>query len=298
MTRCGRIAPTALALLFSSVATLAAVEPEHQATRDLIDFVNRGAAEVERQGLAACEAFRKADGPWFHGEAYLFILDFDGGAHCHPARPILEGRNLIELRDPDGKPIVDLFIRQLARGQAEGWVHYLWPRPGETVLTWKSSYVRRVQAPDGKPYIVGSGVYNLPMEKLFMVDRVEEAAALIWAEGKQAFATLRDRAGGFIFYDAYVFVMSEEGVELVNPAFPGLEGRNVVEEIQNPDGSYPARALLEAVAGKESAWAEYQWPRPNEEKLSRKLAYLKKVRVGDQVLIVGAGIYPGPRAAR
>ena len=42
-----------------------------------------------------------------------------------------------------------------------GWVNYVWPRPGQTTPSPKSTYVVRVIGPDGKRYIVGSGGYDL-----------------------------------------------------------------------------------------------------------------------------------------
>jgi len=51
----------------------------------------------------------------------------------------------------------------------EGWYHYQWPVPGGLLPRWKSSYVRRVEAPSGRTYVVGSGVYNDRMERAFIV---------------------------------------------------------------------------------------------------------------------------------
>ncbi len=269
----------------------AAVEPEHQETRNLMDFVTRAASLFEQDGIAACKEFKRPGGAWLLGDAYIFVFDMEGKSVCHPARPSLEGHRLIELRDPDGKPIIELFIRQLEDGGPDGWVHYLWPRPGQKVLTWKSSYIRRARSPDdGADYIVGGGLYQMAMEKFFVVDRVEEAAELLAEEGTDAFSTLRDKAGGFIFLDAYVFVMSLEGVELVNPAFPELEGRSVLE-IQDRTGKFPAREMLRLLENRDVGWVDYYWPRPNEERPSHKDAFVKKVRVGEEVLIVGAGVY-------
>jgi hypothetical protein len=48
----------------------------------------------------------------------------------------------------------------LAMGQGSGWVEYLWPRPDASSLPErKTTYVRRVQLPDGEILIVGSGLY-------------------------------------------------------------------------------------------------------------------------------------------
>ncbi len=264
-------------------------ELEHQASRDLVDFVTRAAALVGEKGVAACEAFKEEGGEWLEDERYVFVLDMAGQAVCHP-NPSLEGRDLSELRDPDGKPIMQLILRQLERGASDGWVHYLWPRPGKTVLTWKSTYVREAAAPDGAAMVVGAGAYGLKMEKAFVVDRVTEAAELIEARGKAAFDVLRDKAGGFRFYDAYVFVMSTEGVMLVNPPSPELEGTSVLE-VEDENGVRPGVEMLKVLAATEEGWVSYLWPRPGDQRASRKEAFVRKVKAGGEELVVGAGVY-------
>jgi signal transduction histidine kinase len=68
---------------------------------------------------------------------------------------------------------------------------------------------------------------DMKMEPAFVKDEVEEAVHLIKQKGEAAFAELRKRSSEFIFQDTYVWVASAKGVELVNPAFPKLEGRNL-----------------------------------------------------------------------
>ena len=46
----------------------------------------------------------------------------------------------------------------LLKKQDSGWVEYMWPKPGESLSTLKSSYVRKATL-DGRPVIVGCGVY-------------------------------------------------------------------------------------------------------------------------------------------
>ncbi len=267
----------------------AGVELEHQATRDLVDFVTRAAGMVAERGAAACDAFKQKDGEWLEGERYVFVLDPSGQAICHP-NPNLEGRNLSELRDPDGKPIMQLILRQLERGASDGWVHYLWPRPGKTVLTWKTTYVREATAPGGAAMVVGAGAYGLKMEKAFIVDRVTAAAALIESEGKEAFDVLRDKAGGFQFYDAYVFVMSSGGRMLVNPASQELEGTSVLD-VEDENGVRPGEEMLRVLAQQDEGWVSYLWPRPGDKRASRKETFVTKVTLDGEELVVGAGIY-------
>ncbi len=266
-----------------------AAELEHQASRDLVDFVTRAAELVGKSGVHACDAFKQKGSEWLAGERYVFVLDMKGNAICHP-NPSLEGRNLTEVRDPDGKPIMKLILRQLERGASDGWVHYLWPRPGKSMLTWKSTYVREATTPEGVAMVIGSGAYNLEVEKAFVIDRVDEAASLLESQGPAAFEVLRDKAGGFLFFDTYVFVMGMDGVQLVNPAFPDLEGKSSLD-IVDTDGVRPAREMIDLLGRQDEGWVHYLWPRPGDEKPSRKEAYVRKVSVDGEPMVVGAGIY-------
>jgi hypothetical protein len=297
MTRPPDPAPfLALSLLLSGAAFAAGPEaparpePESPATRALVDFVGRAAAHWESRGPAACDDFKQDGGEWLAGDDYVFVVGFDGVTICHAARPALEGRNPEEIRDPDGKPVLQLFVRQLAGGAEDGWVHYLWPKRGESLLRWKSAYLRRAKSGDGPEVIVGSGAYELPLEKLFVVDRVDEAVELLARDGRAAFPTLRDKAGGFLFFDAYVFVMSWDGVMLVHPVLPELEGRPVLE-IRDRDGVFPGQAILAALADREAAWVSYLWPRPGDEKPSRKDTYVRRLDAFGERWVVAAGVY-------
>lgn len=284
-----------LAAAFAAPAVVAGAEgypPEHDATRELISRVDDAAALVAGQGPeAACEAFHEAGSRWLRDETYVFILDMRGNALCHPGRPSLEGRGLIDLRDPHGKPIVQSFIRDLERAES-GWEHYLWPRPGGgTNFFWKTSYVRRAVGPEGTPYIVGSGGYQMPMERLYVVEQVDDAAELLEREGEKAFATLRDPASGFKFYDSYVFVMEEGGVHLVNAGFPEHEGENLLD-LEDADGKVIGREMLAVLADQDSGWVDYMWPRPGDAPASRKSSYVRRAKLPDgRRVVVGAGFY-------
>ncbi len=264
-------------------------ELEHQATRDLVDYVTRAAGKVAEQGAAACDALKEEGGEWRDGERYIFVLDMSGQAICHP-NSSLEGRDLSDLRDPDGRPIMQMILHQLESGESDGWVHYLWPRPGQTLLTWKTTYVHEATAPDGTAMVVGGGAYGLKLEKAFIVDRVVAAAALIETDGEKAYDVLRDKAGGFQFYDAYVFVMSSDGRMLVNPASPELEGTSVLD-VEDEDGVRPGEEMLRVLAEQDEGWVSYRWPRPGDKRASRKETFVTKVTVGGEKLVVGAGIY-------
>lgn len=136
-----------------------------------------------------------------------------------------ERTNLIDLQDAGGRPIGKMIVETAKEEAGRGWVHYRWNRPHETEPLWKSTCLVRAVTPSGKSYLLASGLYQAHVERAFVIDAVDSTAALLEKEDIRAIATLRDPKSRFFFHDTYVFVISATGLELVNRAFPALEGR-------------------------------------------------------------------------
>jgi signal transduction histidine kinase len=214
----------------------------------------------------------------------------DGDMVCNPSSPELEGQNLLDFKDPLGKPIARNILREVQGSSTDGWTHYLWPRPEFMTSFWQTSYFKKVTDPDGKQVVVASGLYEIEMERFFVVEQVDDAVSLILEQGEDAFDTLRDPASGFIFYDAYVFVMDDTGEMLVNVGFPELEGKSLID-LKDVDGKPFVRETIERLAGAESAWVDYRWPKPGETPTSDKTSYVRRLELEGRTLIVGAGFY-------
>jgi signal transduction histidine kinase len=131
----------------------------------------------------------------------------------------------------------------------------------------------------------------MPLVRLSVVDLVAAAAALLEREGEAAFEALRDKAGGFRFYDSYVFVMDERGVHLVNAGFPEHEGKNLLD-LADENGKVIGREMLAVLADADFGWVDYMWPRPGDSPASQKSSYVRKATLPDgRTVIVGAGLY-------
>jgi signal transduction histidine kinase len=121
------------------------------------DVVDRAAALVADRGKEAFGALRDTTGPFVFMDTYVFVQRPDGTELVNAAQPSLEGKNLIDVRDLNGKYLVREYI-DAAMKHGSAWVDYQWYKPGHNTPAQKHSYVRRVQF--GKDtYIVGSGFY-------------------------------------------------------------------------------------------------------------------------------------------
>lgn len=90
---------------------------------------------------------------WQDRDLYVFCFNKDGVVVAHGANEKLIGKNLINVKDADGKQFIgELISTGLGGG---GWVDYRWPNPVSKKVEQKSSVVK--QAGDD---ICGVGIYK------------------------------------------------------------------------------------------------------------------------------------------
>lgn len=128
-------------------------------------------------------------------------------------------------------------------------------------------------------------------KKALVKNLVNEAVELIETKGEEGVNIIGDKNGRFNTKDTYVFVTSETGTDLVNPAFEEIEGLPV-ENYTDPTAKTAQMTIVNAVKDRDTAQVEYLWPKPGETKPSKKISYLKKITINGKVRIVGAGFYP------
>lgn len=124
-------------------------------TADVQAFVEKAVAYAKANGKdEALAAFTAPGGEFHDGELYIFAYDFDGNVIAHGGDETLVGKNLMDLQDPDGLPVIQKLTALAESGS--GWLVYQWPNPqDENVIESKVGYVAKVD--DG--WFVGSGTY-------------------------------------------------------------------------------------------------------------------------------------------
>ena len=261
----------------------------YEDTRQLVFFVENAANLLEAQGTKAFPEFAVPRSKWFNEAHYLFIYGINGVCLFHPVDHELVGKNLMNLKDMNGKPIVREItdIGRRPGAKASGWIFYLWEERAGLNPTWKVSYIRKAIGPDGKIYLVGSGSHNFKIEPVFVKDNVDQAADLLKNRGKEvAFARFRDLASPFSFCGTYIYVFNTLGQCLVDPAFPSLEKRNMLQ-FRDAMGHYVVKEMLKVLETQDTARLQFMTsPKPGTTLPSRKLAYLRKVTVKGEPLII------------
>jgi len=89
----------------------------------------------------------------YRGQEYFWINDSGPTMVMHPFKPELDGKDLRDFADPNGKHLFVEFVK-VCKEKKDGFVDYMWPKPGESIPVPKISFVKMFE-PWG--WIVGSG---------------------------------------------------------------------------------------------------------------------------------------------
>jgi hypothetical protein len=72
----------------------------------VVDAVKNAAGQIEQHGAAAFKRFHDPTGPFLAKDEYIFVFDMNGVNLALPPFPNLEGHNLLELKDTQGKQLI------------------------------------------------------------------------------------------------------------------------------------------------------------------------------------------------
>ena len=199
-----------------------------------------------------------------NGRGYFFATGLDGTEHLFADHPELEGKNLLDMTDTTGKPVIQDMIR-IAREQGEGYYEYHWTKPGAVGGNHrKLAYIKHFPALD---WFIGTGEY------------LEDAEADLQAD------VLRLIDGERFGQDGYLFAGTLAGEAIAGPA----KGRKMSEVTDAAE-----RRIIQdisAAAQSGGGFVEYvRRPLPGHEQ-QRRLSYVSLVAEWNWV--VGAGVNIG-----
>ncbi|MBU1001870.1 MAG: cache domain-containing protein [Proteobacteria bacterium] len=124
--------------------------------------------ELQQDALAQIGKMRLADGN------YLWVNDIHPRMIMHPIKPDLNGQDLTEFKDPKGKALF-VEMAQKAKDEGEGYVEYVWGKPGKEGDFPKLSYVKLFK-PWG--WVIGMGVYMDEVENTVQKQRLDFDTAI------------------------------------------------------------------------------------------------------------------------
>ncbi len=155
MTRILTALATVLALM---VGMPAAAQDKKQGTKEeATAMVDKAIAHIKKVGREKAFAdFSSKKEPWVDRDLYVVVYDMKGKVLAHGANEKMIGKDVIDLRDNDGKYFVKERVEMMSKGpDAKGWQDYKFMNPVSRAIEPKQMYLRRFE-----DVIVGCGVYK------------------------------------------------------------------------------------------------------------------------------------------
>lgn len=143
-------------LMLGLAAGHAMANPGERGTRaEAKVLAEAAAAHVSKVGGEQAFKDFSADPKWSPKDMYVFAQDMDSNMIYHHANAKLIGKNFKEVKDSTGKEFNKEMVAAAKKGS--GWVDYQWAHPVSKKIEDKTSYIVRINKPDG---FVGVGIYR------------------------------------------------------------------------------------------------------------------------------------------
>ncbi len=200
-------------------------------------------------------------------QEYLWVHDITGKMVHHPIKPSLDGKDVLDMTDPDGKRLF-YEMNQVVKQHGAGFVGYKWPKPGFDIPQDKISYVRLYE-PWG--WVVGTGVYLESAEENFKKAALTGIGAVRYGE---------DSSGYFFIYDS-------KGTCILLPPKPDFHGTNRINE-KDQKGNLIVQELIKAGnSNPDGGYFEYYSLKPGTKEPLAKLSIVRKLPAWDWYIATG-----------
>ncbi len=192
---------------------------------------------------------------------YYFVTRLDGVEILFADRPEMEGLNLIDIQDTQGKFVIRDMIA-IIRESGEGYYRYTWTKPNKSGKGFpKIAFIKHFEPFD---WLIGTGEY--------LDDVVNDIQQEVLARIENI--TFGD--------DGYIFAVQWDGLSLVTPQ----KGKNVID-LTDANGVKIIQELIKA-SKSGGGYVSYVMPKFDKDTTYNKLSYTKAV--SDWEWLIGAGV--------
>jgi PAS domain S-box-containing protein len=192
---------------------------------------------------------------------YYFVTRLDGVEILFADRPEMEGLNLIDMQDTQGKFVIRDMIA-IIRKSGEGFYDYTWTKPNKSGKGFpKVAFIKHFEPFD---WLIGTGEYldevvnDIQQEVLARIENI----------------TFGD--------DGYIFAVQWDGLSLVAPQ----KGKNMID-LTDANGVKIAQELIKA-SKSGGGYVRYVMPKFDRDTTYNKLSYTKAI--SDWEWSIGAGV--------
>ena len=231
-------------------------------------------AEYEKlKGTLPEEAIKQrlksiVDATRYGSSGYFWINDTNAGMVVHPIKPEMNGKDLVDFKDKGGKQIFKEFST-VAKNNSEGFVDYVWPKPGFEAPQLKVSFVKLF-----KPYnwVIGTGEY------------VENVTSKMQEEALKTISEMR------YANNDYFWVNDSSPKMVMHPIKPELNGNDLSENKDAKGKKHFVEMTQVVKKNKDGGLVKYWWDKPGKAGDPReKFSYVQKFEPWDW--IIGTGAY-------
>src|SRR5471032_154681 len=140
------------------LSALGAGAAEKGTADEAVAMVKKAGEFLKKNGKEKAYAeFNNPKGQFIQKDLYIFtfLANGDGVELANGANAKLVGKNVLEMRDADGKFLIKDILALGMGKEGKGWVDYKWPNPSTGTVDGKRTYVERVE-----DVVIGCGIYK------------------------------------------------------------------------------------------------------------------------------------------
>jgi signal transduction histidine kinase len=135
---------TALAAVLALLAGAASAATSNANANEATAMVKKGVAYIKANGKDKAYAeFNNRSGPFVDRDLYLAVYGLDGTVRAHGANEKMIGKNLIDLKDIDGKAFVKERV-EMAQTKGSFWQDYKFTNPVTRKIEPKRMYCEKL----------------------------------------------------------------------------------------------------------------------------------------------------------
>jgi methyl-accepting chemotaxis protein len=199
---------------------------------------------------------------------YFWVNDTDAVIVTHPIKPALNGKNMADYKDEAGKRIFFEFA-DVAKKNGEGFVDYVWPKPGFNAPQPKVSFVKLF-----KPYnwVIGTGEY------------VDDVTTKMQDEALKTLSEMR------YANNDYFWINDSKPKMIMHPIKPALNGQDLSNSADAKGKKLFVEMAKVSNENKAGGLVKYWWDKPEKKNDPKeKFSYVQRFEPWDW--IIGTGAY-------
>jgi len=196
--------------------------------------------------------------------AYFWINDFNGTMIMHPIQTYLNGKNLIDFKDPNGVYLFKDFV-SICKKDGAGIAKYQWENPDSKKVEDKISYLFTFEP---FHWIFGTGEYHSVLKKKFQNEVIDVVNRLRYGDNN------------------YFYITDYNNVLISHPYLQGKD----LSKVKDIKGNYILPPLIKIARKNGKGFHRYWWKKNNSDDTPyEKLTYAKDFP--DWHMVIGTGVY-------